>query len=102
MIGRLLGREVPASGFSIGFERLISILGERGGVPAREGAAAPQRRGALLGGDSGDARAAGRGAQGLRARGDVLSLGGRGKKVEKQLDDPLTPRRLGGAALGDW
>src|SRR5947208_2938892 len=28
MIGRLLGREVPASGFSIGFERLISILGE--------------------------------------------------------------------------
>src|SRR2546421_314982 len=31
MIGRLLGREVPASGFSIGFERLISILAERGG-----------------------------------------------------------------------
>ena len=29
MIGRLLGREVPATGFSIGFERVIGILTER-------------------------------------------------------------------------
>jgi histidyl-tRNA synthetase len=33
MIGKLLGREVPATGFSIGFERVVSILGERAGRP---------------------------------------------------------------------
>src|SRR5713101_9991301 len=32
MIGRLLGREVPATGFSIGFERVIGILMERAGA----------------------------------------------------------------------
>src|SRR5262249_54470789 len=31
MVGRLLGRDVPASGFSIGFERLTSMRAERGG-----------------------------------------------------------------------
>jgi histidyl-tRNA synthetase len=30
MIGKLLGRDVPATGFSIGFERVIAILLERG------------------------------------------------------------------------
>ena len=32
MIGKLLGRDVPATGFSIGFERVIGLLGERGGA----------------------------------------------------------------------
>src|SRR2546425_5016623 len=32
MVGKLLGRDVPACGFSIGFERLVAILGERGGA----------------------------------------------------------------------
>src|SRR5881398_3401193 len=31
MVGRLLGHDVPACGFSIGFERVVSILEERGG-----------------------------------------------------------------------
>ncbi|HEY7205922.1 MAG TPA: histidine--tRNA ligase [Methylomirabilota bacterium] len=30
MVGRFIGREVPATGFSIGFERVIGILMERG------------------------------------------------------------------------
>jgi histidyl-tRNA synthetase len=30
MIGKLLGRDVPATGFSIGFERVVAILMERG------------------------------------------------------------------------
>ena len=34
MIGKFIGRDVPATGFSIGFERVISILLERG--PATE------------------------------------------------------------------
>ncbi len=101
MIGRLLGREVPASGFSIGFERLISILGERGGVPAREGAAAPQRRVALLVDDSGDVAAAVRAAKALRAEGYLVSLEVRRKNVKKQLDDLLTHGVWGYAALDD-
>ena len=38
MIGRMLGREVPATGFSIGFERVIGILAERAAqiAPRRE------------------------------------------------------------------
>jgi histidyl-tRNA synthetase len=32
MIGRFIGRDVPATGFSIGFERVIGILMERGPV----------------------------------------------------------------------
>ena len=31
MVGRLLGHDVPACGFSIGFERVVSILEERSG-----------------------------------------------------------------------
>ena len=34
MIGKLLGREVPATGFSIGFERVIGILTDRGDAGA--------------------------------------------------------------------
>jgi histidyl-tRNA synthetase len=90
MIGRLLGREVPASGFSIGFERLISILAERGGLPAREGAGAPPRRMALLVDDGGDVAAAVRAAKALRVEGYLVSLEVRRKNVKKQLDDLVT------------
>src|SRR5882762_2946021 len=36
MVGRLLGHDVPACGFSIGFERVVSILEERSGVAGSE------------------------------------------------------------------
>jgi len=101
MIGRLLGREVPASGFSIGFERLISILAERGGMPAREGAEAPQRRLALLVDDGGDVAAAVRAAKALRVEGYLVSLEVRRKNVKKQLDDLVTHGFWGYAALDD-
>jgi len=101
MIGRLLGRAVPASGFSIGFERLISILAERGGVPVREGVAAPQRRVALLVDDGGDVAAAVRAAKALRVEGYLVSLEVRRKNVTKQLDDLMTHGFWGYAALED-
>ena len=101
MIGRLLGREVPASGFSIGFERLISILAERGGMPAREGAEAPQRRLALLVDDGGDVAAAVRAAKALRVEGYLVSLEVRRKNVKKQLDDLVTHGFWGYATLDD-
>jgi histidyl-tRNA synthetase len=43
MIGALLGRDVPATGFSIGFERVVDILGKRDGRAVRA-----ERRVALL------------------------------------------------------
>jgi histidyl-tRNA synthetase len=91
MVGRLLGREVPACGFSIGFERLIAILTERGGgVPARAGAVRGGRRVALLVDEGGDVAEAVRGAKALRAAGDLVSLEVRRKNVKRQLDDLLT------------
>jgi histidyl-tRNA synthetase len=45
MIGRFLGRPVPACGFSIGFERLMDILEERGAAGAF---ATPRAKVALL------------------------------------------------------
>jgi histidyl-tRNA synthetase len=101
MIGRLLGREVPASGFSIGFERLISILAERGGVPAREGAATAERRVALLVDEGGDVVAAVRAAKALRSEGYLVSLEIRRKNVKKQLDDLMTHGFWGHAAVDD-
>ncbi len=88
MVGRLLGREVPACGFSIGFERLVAILAERGGgVPARAAAGPAGRRVALLVDEGGDVAAAVRAAKGLRGGGDLVSLEVRRKNVTKQLDD---------------
>jgi len=101
MIGRLLGRDVPASGFSIGFERLISILSERGGVPAAADAERGERRVALLVDEGGDVAAAVRAAKRLRAEGDLVSLEVRRKNVKKQLDDLMTHGFWGHATVED-
>jgi histidyl-tRNA synthetase len=76
MIGKILGQDVPATGFSIGFERVVSILLERPDGPRRR-----DRRIALLFDAKADdlrmvLRAAGR----LRAEGLSVSLELRGKK----------------------
>ena len=83
MIGKLLGREVPACGFSIGFERIIAILQERaGGLPDQD------RRLALVFDPTGDDLAEVMVAAGrLRAEGYLVSLQVRGKRLRKQLDD---------------
>jgi histidyl-tRNA synthetase len=88
MIGRLLGRDVPACGFSIGFERLIAILGEGGDRGIRGGgvAGAPRRIALLLDDDAGLPRAL-EAARMLRAQGDLVSLELRRKNARKQLDD---------------
>jgi len=101
MVGRLLGRNVPASGFSIGFERLISILMERGGLPARKGDEAAARRVALLVAEDGDLAAAVRAAKALRSEGYLVSLEVRRKNVKKQLDDLMTHGFWGHASVDD-
>jgi histidyl-tRNA synthetase len=99
MIGRMLGRDVPASGFSIGFERLISILAER---QTRALPAAPAgddgRRVALLIDEAADLAGAVRAAKRLRADGYLVSLETRRKNMKKQLDDLLTHGFWGHAA----
>jgi len=80
MIGRLLGREVPACGFSIGFERLVILLQERGWQPG--GAA---RRVAIVHDDgAGPLDAALARAAALRAGGATVSLFARKKKAGRQ------------------
>ncbi len=82
MVGRLIGQDVPACGFSIGFERVVSILEERSGVAGPE----RDRVAFLFGRDdplSEVASAAGR----LRSRDRVVSLTLKRKNLAKQLDD---------------
>lgn len=91
MVGRMLGREVPACGFSIGFERLISILAERGTPATAAPGVETARRVALLVEEGhGDLAGAVRSAKALRAAGYLVSLERRRKNVKKQLDDLLT------------
>jgi histidyl-tRNA synthetase len=82
MVGRLLGQDVPACGFSIGFERVVTIL-EGKSDPAR----AERDRLAFLF-DPDDpltevAVAAGR----MRSRDRVVSLTLKRKNLARQLDD---------------
>jgi histidyl-tRNA synthetase len=91
MIGKLLGREVPACGFSIGFERLIALLGER--QPATGGADpadATVARLALLVEGTGDLTAALAAARRLRGEGQLVSLELKRKNLGKQLEDLAT------------
>jgi histidyl-tRNA synthetase len=78
MIGALLGRPVPATGFSIGFERVVEILGKRRMDSA-------DRRVAVLFDDSaeGITRAL-RAARGLRAKGHLVALERQGRSPGAQ------------------
>jgi histidyl-tRNA synthetase len=83
MIGRILGRDVPACGFSIGFERIVAILQEQGGAVAE-----PARRLALIfDGARDDLTEVIASAQRLRAEGYLVSVESRSKRLRKQLDD---------------
>lgn len=82
MIGKLLGRDVPACGFSIGFERVISILQDKSGI-----AVGDRPRVVLLfeGKDSlPEVFAA---ARRLRTAGQAVSLTLKKKNLARQLDD---------------
>jgi histidyl-tRNA synthetase len=90
MVGRLLGRDVPACGFSIGFERLIAILGESGARLEAMARPAPARRIALLVDDDSGLPRALPAARALREQGELVSLELRRKNTRKQLDDLTT------------
>lgn len=92
MVGKMLGRAVPACGFSIGFERLIPILqapamdAERARLLAAAGLAG-DRVALLYEEDAVDPAAAVRAARELRAARAVVSLEPKRKNVQRQLDE---------------
>jgi len=82
MVGRLLGHDVPACGFSIGFERVVSILEERSG-----GAAPSRERIAFLFDRDDPLTEVVAAAARLRHDDRVVSLTLKRKNLAKQLDD---------------
>jgi histidyl-tRNA synthetase len=82
MVGKFIGRDVPATGFSIGFERVISILLERGSATEADG-----DRVVLV---FDEAEALGPVlalARDLREQGKQVLLEARAKRLGKQLQD---------------
>ncbi len=98
MIGKLMGQDVPATGFSIGFERVVSILMEQGsgGAPERERVALVVDEPAIT------LAPVLRLARELRDQGCVVSLEVKGKRAGRQFQD-LETRGFGriGVVAGD-
>jgi histidyl-tRNA synthetase len=82
MVGKFIGRDVPATGFSIGFERVIAILMERG--PSPEG---DSLRVVLVFDDTMDLTPVLALARDLREQGRHVLLEIRGKRLGKQLQE---------------
>jgi histidyl-tRNA synthetase len=93
MIGRFIGKEVPATGFSIGFERVVGILMERGPVTEVDA-----ERVALVFDEVMPALSSVLGlARELREQGKHVLLETRTKRLGKQMQDLETRgfRRIG-------
>jgi len=80
MIGRMIGTEVPACGFSIGFERVITILMEEGLADGDAG-----RRLAVIVADNDPLPAVLAAARALRADGYAATLLPRQRKLGRQI-----------------
>ena len=83
MIGKLLGREVAACGFSIGFERLMQILEERGYAPPTSS----KKLALLFDAEADDLAAVLATGATLREQGYVVNMQPRAKKMRRQLDE---------------
>ena len=82
MVGKFSGRDTPACGFSIGFERIIGILSERGFTPPM----AEKKVALVFEPDRDPVTAVISAAHQLRADGTIVSLLPRKKDMKKQLD----------------
>jgi histidyl-tRNA synthetase len=92
MVGRFIGRDIPATGFSIGFERVIGLLLERGSSHEGDG-----DRIALVFDETMDLAPVLALARDLREQGHPVLLETRAKRMGKQLQDLETRgfRRIG-------
>jgi len=86
MVGKMSGRDVPAVGFSIGFERIISILSERGAGLKDE----RDKIAVIYDADRDDMEAVVKIAKAKRDEGVIISLLPRKKDMKKQLDALLS------------
>jgi histidyl-tRNA synthetase len=82
MVGKFSGRDIPACGFSIGFERIISILAEQGFKPPSE----TKKIALIYDADRDTMQDVAQAAAKLRADGSTVSLLPRKKDFRKQLD----------------
>jgi len=94
MIGKLLGRDVPATGFSIGFERVIGLLMEQGRAEEEEAA----RVAIVFDQDTPHLGAILARARELRDKGSAVLLELRSRRLGKQLQD-LEARGFGRIAV---
>jgi histidyl-tRNA synthetase len=83
LIGKLLERDVPASGFSIGFERLMQILEQRGYTPPTTA----QKLAFLFDDEADDLAAVLAASAALREQGYIVNMLPRAKKMRRQLDE---------------
>ena len=83
LIGKFLNEDIPAVGFSIGFERIFAILTD-GGIETADGNR--KKKIAVLYGEEDFVKAARR-AEALRAEGFIASLFARPKKTGKFIDN---------------
>ncbi len=84
MVGRFLkNQDVPACGFSIGFERIVQILEDKGFQPPKKG----EKIAFLYDGKKESFQQILPKVQELRAEGKTVSIEVKRKKMKKQLDD---------------
>lgn len=97
MVGKFISRDVPATGFSIGFERVISILLERGSALEAEG-----ERVALVFDEAEPLGPPLALARDLREQGKAVLLEAKGRRLGKQLQDLEARgyRRIGVVGVG--
>lgn len=82
MVGKFSGRDVPACGFSIGFERIITVLTDKGFKPPT----AAEKIAILCNPDQDDLPAVFSTATRMRNRGLIVSIQPKKKDMRKQLD----------------
>ena len=86
MVGKFSGRDVPACGFSIGFERIINVLTDKGFKPP----SAAEKIALICNPDQDDLTAVFSTASRMRNRGLIVSVQPRKKDMRKQLDGLVT------------
>jgi histidyl-tRNA synthetase len=86
MVGKFAGRDTPACGFSIGFERIIAILMEKGFKPPSD----RNKIAFICEPDRDQPQAILAAAEKLRTEGHIVSILPRKKDMKKQLDSLVT------------
>jgi histidyl-tRNA synthetase len=82
MVGKMSGRDVPACGFSIGFERIVGILSDRGFVPP----SGAERLALIFDPARDQTRDVIKAAEKLRGMGFAVSTQARKKDMTKQIE----------------